>query len=113
MTKVSRVLLASLACVAFSAMSFAGGPFGIIHIGRWDGAAYTTDKGDFSYCIAAAKFSNVGGLVIIGNADRSWLIGFASPDLKSSDDQSFPLSLRSMVKRSLKSPPGLRGTKSC
>ena len=58
MTKVSRVLLASLACVAFSAMSFAGGPFGIIHVGKWQGAAYTIDKGAFSHCNAAAKFDN-------------------------------------------------------
>jgi hypothetical protein len=58
MTKVSRVLLAAFACVAFSATSFAGGPFGIIHVGKWQGAAYTTDKGAFSHCTATAKFDN-------------------------------------------------------
>jgi hypothetical protein len=93
MTKMSRVLLAAFACVAFSATSFAGGPFGIIHVGKWEGAAYTTDKGAFSFCIAAAKFPNVGGLVIIGNADRSWLIGFDSADLASSSAPSLPLVL--------------------
>jgi S1-C subfamily serine protease len=90
---VSRLLLAALACTAFTATSFAGGPFGTIHVGRWDGAAYTTDKGAFSFCIAAAKFPNVGALVIMGNADRSWLIGFASQDLKSPDDRSLPVVL--------------------
>ena len=58
MTKVSRVLLAAFACVAFSATSFAGGPFGIIRVGKWQGAAYTTDKGAFSHCTAVAKFDN-------------------------------------------------------
>ena len=77
---VSRVLLAALACVAFSATSFAGGPFGIIHVGKWQGAAYTTDKGAFSFCVATAKFPNGAAIILFQNADRSWLIGFAGPD---------------------------------
>jgi hypothetical protein len=55
---MSCVVLAAFACVAFSETSFAGGPFGIIHVGKWQGAAYTTDKGAFSHCNAAAKFDN-------------------------------------------------------
>jgi hypothetical protein len=77
---VSRVLLAAFACAAFSATSLAGGPFGIIHVGKWQGAAYTTDKGAFSFCVATAKFPNSAGIILFQNADRSWLIGFAGPD---------------------------------
>jgi hypothetical protein len=47
-----RVLFAMLGCIVFSAGSFAGGPFGIISVGRWQGAAYTNEKGVFSHCIA-------------------------------------------------------------
>jgi hypothetical protein len=61
MIKISRWMLAVFACVVFSSASFAGGPFGIIHVGKWQGAAYTTDKGAFSFCVATAKFPNGAG----------------------------------------------------
>jgi hypothetical protein len=80
MGKVWCALLAACAWITFSAASFAGGPFGIIHVGKWQGAAYTTDKGAFSFCVATAKFSNGAGMILFQNADRSWLIGFAGPD---------------------------------
>jgi len=84
MTKTLRLLFATLGCAVFSAGSFAGGPFGIVDVGRWQGAAYTNDKGAFSYCIAAAKFPN-GGLVLFQNADHSWLIGFLNSDWNLSE----------------------------
>ena len=93
MRKVWGPLLAAFAYAASSAPSFAGGPFGVIHVGKWQGAAYTTDKGAFSFCLAAAKFLNVGNLVIIGNADRSWVIGVDSGDLAASNAPSLPLVL--------------------
>jgi S1-C subfamily serine protease len=80
MRNLLRVLLSAFVSVAFSATSFAGGPFGIIHVGKWQGAAYTTDKGAFSFCVATAKFPNGAGIILFQNADRSWLIGFAGPD---------------------------------
>jgi len=86
-----RVLLAIFGCVACSVTTFAGGPFGIIDVGRWQGAAYTNDKGAFSYCIAAAKFPN-GGLVLFQNADHSWLIGFLNSDWNLSE-RSLPIIL--------------------
>ena len=65
-----RVLFAMVGCIVFSASSFAGGPFGIISVGRWQGAAYTNEKGVFSHCIASAKFSNgaqKGADVLVAN----------------------------------------------
>ena len=59
MTKMLRMLLAIFGCVACNSTVFAGGPFGIIRVGKWQGAAYTTDKGAFSHCTAAAKLSEV------------------------------------------------------
>jgi S1-C subfamily serine protease len=79
MRKVSRVFLAASLCAAFSATSFAGGPFGIIHVGKWQGAAYTTDKGAFSHCTAAAKFDKGRALILAENANRSWVVGAADP----------------------------------
>jgi S1-C subfamily serine protease len=92
MIKASRVLLTVFACVAFNATSFAGGPFGVIHVGKWQGAAYTTDKGAFSFCVATAKFPNGAGIILFQNADRSWLIGFAGPDWNLSG-RSLPIAL--------------------
>jgi S1-C subfamily serine protease len=79
MRTVSRVLSAAIACAAFSATSFAGGPFGIIRVGKWQGAAYTTDKGAFSHCTAAAKFDKGRALILAENANRSWVVGAADP----------------------------------
>lgn len=92
MGKVWCSLLVALACIAFSAPSFAGGPFGIIHVGKWQGAAYTTDKGSFSFCVATAKFPNGAAIILFQNADRSWLIGFAGPDWNLSG-RSLPIAL--------------------
>jgi S1-C subfamily serine protease len=72
---MSRVLLTVSACIALSTASFAGGPFGIIHVGKWQGAAYTTDKGAFAHCSAVAKFDNGLALILAQNANRSWVIG--------------------------------------
>ncbi len=93
MTLVSRVVLMVLACVAFSTASFAGGPFGIIHVGKWQGAAYTTDKGAFSHCTAAAKFENGLALVIAENADRTWIIGVSDPSWNVRERDSLTLTL--------------------
>ena len=93
MTKVSAVLLAAFAWVAFSATSFAGGPFGTIHVGKWQGAAYTTDKGAFSNCSAVAKFDNGRAIILAQNANRSWIIGVAVPSWPFRDKQSVKLIL--------------------
>jgi S1-C subfamily serine protease len=93
MTNMLRVLLTALACVAFSTTSFAGGPFGVIHVGKWQGAAYTTDKGAFSHCTAAAKFDKGLALILAENADHSWIIGVADPSWPFRDRQSVTLVL--------------------
>ncbi len=72
-------LVVAFACATFSAASFAGGPFGIIHVGKWQGAAYTTDKGAFSHCTAAAKFENGVALILAQNANLFWIIGVTDP----------------------------------
>jgi S1-C subfamily serine protease len=93
MTKVSRVLLAAFACIALSTTVFAGGPFGIIRVGKWQGAAYTSDKGAFSHCSALAKFDNGLALILAQNANRSWIIGVTDPSWPFHDRQSVKLVL--------------------
>ncbi|MFZ0988390.1 MAG: hypothetical protein WAN27_11730, partial [Xanthobacteraceae bacterium] len=93
MTNVSRVLLVGFACFAFSATSFAGGPFGVIHVGKWQSAAYTTDKGAFSHCTAIAKFDSGLAIILAQHANRSWIIGVAAPSWPFCDKQSVKLVL--------------------
>jgi S1-C subfamily serine protease len=87
------VLLAAFACVGFGATSFAGGPFGVIHVGKWQGSAYTTDKGAFSHCTAAAKFDSGLAIILAQNANRCWIIGIAAPSLPFRDKQSVKMVL--------------------
>jgi hypothetical protein len=93
MTKASRLLLVAFACVTFSATTFAGGLFGIIHVGKWQGAAYTTDKGAFSHCTAVAKFDNGVALILAQNANRSWVIGVTDPSWQFHDHTKVTLVL--------------------
>jgi S1-C subfamily serine protease len=85
MTRLSRVLQTVFACITFGTASFAGGPFGIIRVGKWQGAAYTTDKGAFSHCTAVAKFDNGLALILAQNANRSWIIGVTDPSWQFRD----------------------------
>jgi len=93
MTNVLRVSVAALVSIALSATSFAGGPFGVIRVGKWQGAAYTTDKGAFSHCSAEARFDKGLVLILAENANRSWIIGAADPAWRFRDRQPVTLIL--------------------
>jgi hypothetical protein len=93
MTKTLRVLLATPGCIVFCATSFAGGPVGIISVGRWQGAAYTNDKGVFSHCTAVATFDKGLALVVAQNADRTWIMGVADPSWQVRDREALSLVL--------------------
>ena len=93
MTIVSRLFAVALLSIAFCATSFAGGPFGIIRVGKWQGAAYTTEKGAFSHCTAVAKFDTGSALVLLQNADHTWIVGVIDPSSRVRDGESLSLAL--------------------
>ena len=93
MTIVSRLFAVALLSIAFCATSFAGGPFGIIRVGKWQGAAYTTEKGAFSHCTAVAKFDTGSALVLVQNADHTWIVGVIDPSSRVRDGESLSLAL--------------------
>jgi hypothetical protein len=93
MTTMLCVLIAALACAAFSVAAYAGGPFGIIHVGVWQGAAYTNDKGAFSHCTAVGKLEKGPEVILAQNADRTWIIGVADPSWQVRDRDSLTLIL--------------------
>jgi S1-C subfamily serine protease len=90
----SRLLIAALANILVSTNTFAAGPFGTIHVGYWQGGAYTNDTtGAFSHCSAGANFLNGLNLFISQNAQRTWITGFASPTWNLPEGQSVPIQL--------------------
>lgn len=70
----------------------AAGPFGRIHVGNWNGGAFTNDStGAFSHCAASTSYAS-GVLLLVGlNADNSWLLGFASPGFHLTKGDTVPI----------------------
>jgi S1-C subfamily serine protease len=95
MMRCAALLVSALASTLLAVPSaFAGGPFGTIHVGYWQGGAYTNDTtGAFSHCAASANYLNGLSLLISLNAQRTWSIGFASPTWNLPEGQSFPFDL--------------------
>jgi hypothetical protein len=90
----ARLFVSAIASTLLSSSVFAAGPFGTIHVGNWQGGAYTNDTtGAFSHCSAGASFANGLSLFISQNADRTWLIGFASLNWNLPEGQPVPIDL--------------------
>jgi hypothetical protein len=71
--------------------AFAAGPFGAIHVGNWNGGAYTDDKtGVFSHCAAATTYLS-GTTVSIGqNSGGAWLLAILHPAWQLSTGETIP-----------------------
>ena len=93
MVRLAR-LFAVIAAALLSSSAFAAGPFGTIHVGNWQGGAYTNDTtGAFSHCSAGTGFANGLNLLISQNTDRMWVIGFVSLNWNFPDGQQAPLDI--------------------
>lgn len=94
MAKRRCLVIALLAGVLLSRDAFAAGPFGTIHVGNWQGGAWTNDTtGAFSHCGAGVYSANGVSLLIEQDTDRKWLIGFASPTWNLPSGQTIPIEL--------------------
>lgn len=61
-------------------LAHAAGPFGTIHVGNWNGGAYTNDStGAFSHCAASTPYANGMTLLVGQDSNNAWLLGFANP----------------------------------
>jgi S1-C subfamily serine protease len=88
------LLISAIASTLLSSNAFAAGPFGTIHVGFWQGGAYTNDTtGAFSHCAAGGNFVNGLNLAVSQTADRTWMIGFASPTWNLPEGQSVRIEL--------------------
>ena len=92
--RVGLLVSALASTLLASPSAFAAGPFGTIHVGYWQGGAYTNDTtGAFSHCAASANYVNGLTLGISQNTQRTWSIGFLSPTWNLPEGQSFPIDL--------------------
>jgi S1-C subfamily serine protease len=83
LVKRKALFLAFLVQIAITAVADAAGPYGNIHIGNWQGGAFTDDStGAFSHCAATATYGNGNILVVGQNASNSWLLSFANPSFR-------------------------------
>src|SRR5690242_13492547 len=92
MVKRKALFLAFLVQIAITAFAGAAGPYGNIHVGNWQGGAFTDDSsGAFSHCAATTAYGNGVMLVVGQNASNSWLIGFASPSFRLTKGNTVPV----------------------
>ena len=92
MNRIRIFLAISVCAVLATSSALAKGPFGSIHVGQWNGGAYTHDNtGAFSHCAAGAQYLNGTFLVVAQNADGGWTLGFANPAFRLTAGQTFPV----------------------
>ncbi len=81
----------ALSGVLLASKAIAAGPFGNIHVGNWNGGAYTSDSdGSFSHCAASANYKS-GVTVLVSQNHAGWLLGFAHPAWQLSKGETFPV----------------------
>jgi hypothetical protein len=75
--KITISAIVAILCIILApSTSSARGPYGSIHLGNWEGGAYTDDRtGAFSHCAAGAGYqSGIYFIVSIGE-DLGWRLG--------------------------------------
>jgi len=85
-------VVAAVLTVLSAPAAFAAGPFGSIHVGNWNGGAYTDDNtGAFSHCAAVTSYANGINLVLGQNAGGAWLLSLAHPSWQLTPAETFPI----------------------
>src|SRR5262245_65072304 len=98
MTRLSAICAAMMLATIGSAS--AKGPFGSIHIGNWNGGAYTNDNtGAFSHCAAGAQYLNGTFLVLSQLKDNSWSLGLANEAYQLTSGETFPIDLTRLLRK--------------
>jgi S1-C subfamily serine protease len=85
-------LVAWLFQAAVISIANAAGPFGTIHVGAWNGGAYTDDNtGSFSHCAAGSDYASGVSLIVSQTASNSWLLGFGSTAFHFTKGDTLPI----------------------
>jgi S1-C subfamily serine protease len=92
--RAGHLLGTALAMAVYASAAYAAGPFGSIHIGNWNGGAYTDDKtGAFSHCAALSTFGSGISLVFGQNAAGIWLFSIGHPEWRLNPGETFPIEI--------------------
>ncbi len=87
-----RLVVGGVVNALIASTSFAGGPFGSIHVGEWRGGVYTNDQtGAFTFCAASENFANGIALIVSRGANDVWVLGFISPNFRLNKGETFAL----------------------
>ena len=85
-------VVACLFQAAFVSIANAAGPFGTIHVGAWNGGAYTDNNtGAFSHCAAGSEYASGVSLIVSQTASNSWLLGFGSTAFHFTKGDTLPI----------------------
>ena len=87
--------IAALWCTIFAnSNADARGPYGTIHVGNWQGGAYTNDQtGSFSHCAAGARYASGVYFVVMIDGSGGWSLGFMHEQWRLKTGDAFPLTL--------------------
>jgi len=89
---VACLFQAALISIAHISIAHAAGPFGTIHVGAWNGGAYTDDNtGNFSHCAAGSEYASGVSLVVSQTASNAWLLGFGSTAFHFTKGDTLPI----------------------
>jgi hypothetical protein len=93
--KCRAAAIAVLLCTIFaSSNAVARGPYGAIHVGNWQGGAYTNDQsGSFSHCAAGARYASGVYFVVMIDGNGGWSLGFMHEQWRLTAGEAFPLTL--------------------
>jgi S1-C subfamily serine protease len=92
MARSAGLLVLAVGAALWAPAAIAAGPFGSIHVGNWNGGAYTDDgSGAFSHCAAVTSYANGLNLVVGQNAGGAWLLSFAHPSWQLTPNESFQI----------------------
>src|SRR5579864_8505840 len=85
-------MVSALAGALWASAALAAGPYGSIHIGAWNGGAFTDDNtGAFSHCAAQSGYASGITLIVGQNTAGNWLLAFSHPSWQFLKDETFPL----------------------
>jgi S1-C subfamily serine protease len=88
---VAAILLGSILA---NSHAEAGGPYGSINVGNWNGGAYTSDQtGNFSHCAAGTPYTSGIYFVVSIDANAGWSLAFAHEKWNLTTGQAFPIEL--------------------